>query len=70
MSRFLKTVLIFGLVMAIFIFSTARIIVARKDYSIFCKKRDTPRSCDAIVAISGGNTSERTAKAVDIFKQG
>lgn len=70
MSGFLKTILVFGLIMTIFIFSTTRIIVAQKDYSIFCENGDTSRSCDAVVAISGGNTSERTAKAIDIFKQG
>lgn len=70
MSGFLKAVLIFGLIVAIFIFSTTRIIIAQKDYSIFCEKGGTPSSCDAIVAISGGNTSARTTRAIELFKQG
>ena len=70
MSGFLKATLIFGLIMVILIFSVTKIIVAKKDYSIFCEKGGTPSSCDAIVAISGGNTSARTTRAIELFKQG
>ena len=70
MSGFLKATLIFSLIMVILIFSVTKIIVTKKDYSIFCEKGETPSSCDAIVAISGGNTSARTTRAIELFKQG
>ena len=70
MSGFLKTILIFSLIMVILIFSVTKIIVTKKDHFTFCEKGGTPSSCDAIVAISGGNTSARTARAIELFKQG
>lgn len=56
------------LVAAILILAIRLAIVRSSNFQEFCG-RDSANNCDAIVAISGGNTSARTAHAVEIFNQ-
>ena len=62
-------ILIFVAIFAILIFSIGAIITRPADFAEFCGT-SLEKSCDAVIAISGGKTATRTSKAVEIFQQG
>lgn len=71
MAKFFAWVLIIIGIIAIFIVSTTLIISDKNQLVKICpnyKNGECSQKIDAVVAISGGNTSSRTREAIEIFK--
>lgn len=71
MLKFFAWVLAIIGIIAIFIFSTTMIISDKNKLAEICpnyKNNECSKEIDAVIAISGGNTSLRTREAIEIFK--
>ena len=71
MVKFLAWILAFAGLAIIFIISTTLIISDKNRLVEICpnyKKGECSQKIDAVIAISGGNTSLRTREAIEIFK--
>lgn len=71
MAKFFAWVLIIIGIVVVFIVSTTLIISDKNQLVKICpnyKNGECSQKIDAVVAISGGNTSSRTREAIEIFK--
>ena len=71
MAKFFAWVLIVIGIVVVFIVSTTLIISDKNQLVKICpnyKNGECSQKIDAVVAISGGNTSSRTREAIEIFK--